>query len=104
MNYSEEAEEWIKKAGEDLAPKMRESAMFVSLFRESMASDPKCAMELGLAILNEKPIRLMVAEGTPIPAVLRKLAERIIFYKDGDEEDAKRAMLLLLDDKIKEKP
>jgi len=66
------------------------SQAFLSLFNKKMAEDPIPAMQLGIAILLEKPIYLLVKKGDEIPSKMRKLADRIEYYES--EEDLKQAI------------
>jgi len=78
MNY----QEFVAKQ----VDKIRSSDVFVSLVTENyLKGECRNALEIGLAILLNKPIRLLVKEGTPIPSGLLKVAEKIEYYKS--EED-----------------
>ena len=66
------------------------SQAFLSLFNKKMADDPIPAMQLGIAILLEKPIYLLVKNGEEIPDKMRKIADRIEYYES--EEDLEQAI------------
>lgn len=51
------------KVVQDNAEKISQSEVFVSLVTPSYLNDPYCAMQLGLAILLDKPIYLLVKRG-----------------------------------------
>lgn len=75
-------QEFVAKEVENIS----KSDVFVSLVTENyLKGDCKCALEIGLAILLNKPIRLLVKEGTCVPDNLKKVAEKIAYYKS--EED-----------------
>ena len=66
--------------------KIESSDVFVSLVTpEYLGDNWQCALEIGIAILLNKPIRLLVKEGTKIPNSLERLAEKIEYFKS--EED-----------------
>lgn len=91
MNEKDQKEmkEWAEKAAAGTMEGLEGSRAFISLLTPSMKKDPLCALQLGLAILHEKPIVIMQIEGTPIPEVLKRLAIHIEPVKDN--EDMERA-------------
>lgn len=65
------------------------SAVFLSLFHESMADfgkDPWPAIQLAIAILLDKPILLACPEGRQPPEKLKRVADQIVY--GGPEEIA----------------
>jgi hypothetical protein len=81
--------EWnqkLKEAAERSAEKLADCSAFISLFSEKMAEEPVPVLQLGLAMLMDKPIYLLVPEGAALPENLRKVAVRIEYYK-RDAED-----------------
>lgn len=76
-----EMREWAQSALDDLVPKMQDSSVIVSLVPRG-PSDIKFAVETGLALMLDKPIILMVAPGTQVPAKLAQVADAIIEYGD----------------------
>lgn len=75
-----ESDEWAAfarqvKAG--LVPKMQDSTVVMSLVPEE-GTDVKFAVELGYAIMLDKPIIAMVLPGTKIPPKLLMVADDII--------------------------
>jgi hypothetical protein len=71
---------WQKRVREDLVPKLRDSAVVMSLVPTG-PTDIKFAVELGLSIMMDKPILAVVAPGTKVPDKLVRVADRII---EGD--------------------
>lgn len=72
--------EWERYADRvlgDLIPKLRDSAVVVSLVPRGRA-DVKLAVELGFSIMLDKPIIAVVQPGTPIPAKLMAVADAVI--------------------------
>ncbi len=75
-------EEFIKQEFE----KVSSSNVFVSVVTNHyLADNGKCALEMGFAVLLDKPIRLLVREGTILPKNLQKIAERIEYFKAEDD-------------------
>jgi hypothetical protein len=68
---------WKQDVQENLIPKLLDSAITISLVPEGKP-DVKYAVELGLSIMLDKPIILVVAPGTKVPAKLVKVADDII--------------------------
>ncbi len=67
---------------------MAESAYVMSLVPDSKEVDVKFAVELGLAILLDKPILAVVQPGVHVPDRLRQVADAVI-VTDLDTEDGK---------------
>lgn len=80
---AEEADKWLMSAKEHLIPALSKSDMFVSLFSEGYRKSPKCALELGLSILMEKPLLFFVPRGVSVPKALERVAEKIVYYDEG---------------------
>lgn len=87
MSVFEEKEviEWLQRAAKDMFPKMRDSAMCISIWNDK--PDPKMCLELGAAMCFDKPIILLVPEGQKnIPANIKRCAFAIV---EGDVNDEK---------------
>jgi hypothetical protein len=61
-----------------------ESGTFVSLLSAGALEDPLCMMQLGLAIMLDKPILVVGLDDVKIPGNLRKVAQRVTEIKDRD--------------------
>jgi nucleoside 2-deoxyribosyltransferase len=70
------AETWEDRARRDLEPKVASSAYVISLAPEKI--DPKVALEMGYALLLDKPIVAVVPPGRSISRNLGRVAERVI--------------------------
>jgi hypothetical protein len=78
-------DEFFKHAREEMFPKMKSSAMSVTIVPPDDADpDPKLCIELGAAILFDKPIILLVPSGRTVSANLRRIASAIV---QGDLND-----------------
>lgn len=68
---------WLKRAEREMLPKLRESALSLMLFHEGHV-DMKIAVELGSAILLDKPIVVITGPNDKIPPVLLAIARKVI--------------------------
>lgn len=87
----EEREQWdefVKHFRRDALEKIAGSAAFVSLL-PSGEVDVKFAVELGTAIMLDKPILAVAQPGAHVPAKLRAIADRVL-VADLDTEDGGR--------------
>jgi hypothetical protein len=67
---------------------MQESAYVMSLIPEAGKVDIKFAVELGMAIMLDKPILALVQPGTPVPPGIWKIATGVI-VADLDTESGR---------------
>ena len=74
--------EYLKRAQEEMFPMMKDSAMNVVILNAN--PDIKLCLEVGAAVLFDKPIILLVPEEMPVPANLKRLASSII---NGSPDD-----------------
>lgn len=75
-----------------------DSDNFMGIYTAKYVNDPVCLMQLGYAIVTNKPIFLIAEEGVHIPDRLRAVAEGIeVFKKGDDDEDFKAAAARLCD-------
>ena len=91
-----ELEKWARKA----TVGVRESATFMSLWNEKMMtdplSDPQVIVQIGLAMLLDKPIIIVAPQGARIPENVKRVARSLKYYVPGDMpglEAATRAAL-----------
>lgn len=81
MSNWDEGEEWERFAAhqrEHTVKAMESSAYVISLIPSADKVDVKFAVELGMAIMLDKPIIAMVQPGVDIPPGIRKIATAII--------------------------
>lgn len=69
-------DDFLRRAQEEMIPKMRESAFVVSII--SGAVDAKIAVEIGAAVLLNKPIIVAVVPGAQVPEKLVRVADHIV--------------------------
>lgn len=77
-----ETQAFFRRAKEYMFPRMKASAMSLTVLTAD--PDPKLCIELGAAILFDKPIVIVAPPDVPIPANLKRLAAHII---QGDMSD-----------------
>jgi hypothetical protein len=82
-------EEWVENVRRAAVEQIAGSAAFVTIAPRPENVDVKYAVELGLAIMYEKPIIVLAGPGRPVPEKLRLLADRIV-YEDIDTEEGRR--------------
>jgi hypothetical protein len=75
-----EIKDWLERARRDMFPKLAGSAMSLMIF--SSEPDAKLCLELGAAILFDKPIILLSTKQRPIPEKLRRLAHTVVEVDD----------------------
>ena len=75
------SDEFFQSARDEMFPKMRGAAFSIVLAGDP---DPKLCMELGAAILFDKPIIAMVPAGRKLPANLARVASAVV---QGDIRD-----------------
>ena len=77
--YGPEFDKWVQRIREELIPKIKESDVFISITPSSPEEvDVKFAVELGLAIMMDKPIIATCKPGTKIPAKLAAVVDRFV--------------------------
>lgn len=92
-----------------LIPMMMDSGAVVSLVPKGEA-DIKYAVELGLAIMLDKPLVLAVPKGVEVPEHLARAADGVVYVDFDDEDSAGKAqqniaaMLVEMEDPPKRDP
>jgi len=87
--------EWLKSQQKNL-DRLDESNVYAGIVSPNFLTDPACALQLGFAILRDKPIFLLVEKNLTIPESLVKVAKIIERFDgknpDPDMERASKAM------------
>jgi len=84
--------EWAEHQRVNVMPMMQDSALVVSLVPTGDA-DIKFAVELGLAIMLDKPLICVISPGQIIAGKLRMVADEIVEWAPGDTPDELMAKL-----------
>lgn len=75
--------EWIQEVREQVIDPMHQSAMVMTLYTGKV--DWKIAMEMGAAVLLDKPIILCLSDETvPVPKHIAKIASAVLVFTDPD--------------------
>lgn len=86
--------EWEEHARRELFPKVRQSAIFMSLC--SSEPDAKFCLELGACLMFDKPLLVIVPPGVTIPDRLRRVAEVVLDDFDINDEASQERLRLAL--------
>lgn len=94
---------WSEGELAELHAKMVQSDTFLALFNEGWRKDPTCLVQLGFAMMLEKPILLLVPHGTRVPSALRRVADSVQYYDPDDRAsfEAATTKILAVIDRIK---
>ena len=71
-----------------VAPKMKQSVFCVAMFDEH--ADLFLSLQLGLALVFEKPLVVLALNGTPIPPKVRQVADYVIEGRSMKDEEVRR--------------
>ena len=86
-------EKWIV----GMAGKMGETAICLSIFTDDYKKGIDSLLQFSVAVMMDKPIFLLVPEGTTVPERVKRVADGIEFYqKDSDGKSIKEASIRLL--------
>ena len=79
-----EAQAWIADVEDNMVPRMEASGAVVSI--QTGKADVKLAVELGMALLLDKPLILAVTPGSKVPERLARAADDIIEFDMSQPE------------------
>lgn len=100
-----QARRWARSVLDDMLPKLRDSAVSVSLVPQHPdEGDVKFAVEFGFTLMLDKPVILMVRPGTVVPAKMLAVADAIVEYDPDDVEAAQDALQDALVEILPEEP
>jgi hypothetical protein len=97
LNESE-AKDFFFKVEREMLPKMKASALCISIGSEH--PDVKLALAIGAAILFEKPLIVAIPKGVSVPAGLRRVADRVIEIDFANPREAADKMQEAISDLI----
>lgn len=87
---------YVERVRKELVPKIEGSNIFVSITPMNKGQvDIKFALELGLAIMYNKPIIAVVQPGTEIPEKLTKVVDRFVELDLNDPNGRDRLVAVL---------
>ncbi|QGJ92741.1 deoxycytidylate deaminase [Microbacterium phage Megan] len=76
---------WAKRVLDEVVPMIDQSTVFVSLVPTSEV-DIKFAVEMGLALMMDKPIIVAVSPGALVPAKLLSIADAVVEFDPSQPE------------------
>jgi hypothetical protein len=91
----------MKKLREDAKrnrEKIASSGAFVSFFSKGCLDDPLVMMQLGMAIMMDKPILVVGTDDTEIPENLKRVATRVERVAERNSEELTDVFTRFLDD------
>lgn len=74
---------WAKDVVDNMLPKLVSSSVMVSLVPTDGKGDVKFWVELGAAIMLDKPILAVVFGDNPVPAKMALVADEVVRLPDG---------------------
>lgn len=89
LNQSE-VKDMLFRAEREMFPKMRDSAM--SLIIGTSECDAKLALEVGAAVLLDKPLLVVIIPGRTISATLRRVATHVVEIDMFGDPDAQKKL------------
>lgn len=92
-----EEDKWLNKVVKKSGDAIENSSIYLSMFNKDFREDPKCALEMGIAVLLDKPIAVLAYDDTIIPENIKKMAVAIEFVNEGDMESTNLAVKRLID-------
>jgi nucleoside 2-deoxyribosyltransferase len=79
MVDSQSFEEVTRRSSE----KIHNSEFYIALVTNHYLMNPTCAIELGVAILEDKPIILLIKDGTQVSSSLKRIAQVCKTFKNS---------------------
>lgn len=93
--------EWEQHVVDELFPMVEDTSVFLSLAPTSGKPDVKFCVELGAAIMYDKPILVVAIKGTVVAPGLRRIAHDVVedvdMNLDADRERVATAMIRMLE-------
>ncbi|WP_374029796.1 hypothetical protein [Bdellovibrio bacteriovorus] len=74
---SQEVRDWLNKVAAKTEEGIRSSSVYAGIVTENFLTDPLCILQLGYALVRNKPIALIVHKDCQIPESLVKVAKVI---------------------------
>jgi hypothetical protein len=82
---------WLNDCISRNGKNLEKSSVFTAIFTESYLKSPECALQVGLAMMMDKPIILIADKNTRIPSNLIKVAKLIEKVDMSSQDELKRA-------------
>jgi hypothetical protein len=92
-----EFKQWLdsmeKVIAEELRPKMERSFVALVPVNKDVLTDPLILIQVGMAVLLDKPLIIMVMDDTPIPTRVYDIAEEVVIISPGMNQQAQKQAL-----------
>ncbi len=75
----------IRPMRDDSCSKIKSSDVYASIFTKNFMDNPRCLIELGLAMILDKPICIIHCDDSKIPENIKKVAKFIMPGRTEDE-------------------
>lgn len=94
--YGPEFDAYAEHVRKEVLPMVKDSAVFISITPANTKElDVKFAMELGMAIMLDKPIIAVIKPGTKIPEKMARVVEKFVeIDSDGIISDEAKERLM----------
>jgi|SRR5580698_6346859 hypothetical protein len=92
-----ELQAYLRHAETEMIPKMKESAFAITIGSDT--PDIKLCLEIGAAVLLDKPLIVVMPKGKRVPVNLRRVASAIIEGDPGEpdiQEKLQKAMTAII--------
>lgn len=86
-----DSKEWLEKATASTVEGVGGSTAFINIFSKGSLEESQCLLQMGAAVLMDKPIFLMVTDDTEVPKHLVKIASVIERIDKNDPASMDRA-------------
>jgi hypothetical protein len=82
------AKRWVRHVLDEMAPKLADSALSISMVPDDREGDVKFWVELGASIMMDKPIVAVIFNDQPVPEKLKLVANEIVRCPEGVTPEA----------------
>jgi hypothetical protein len=90
------AKRWVRHVLDEMAPKLADSVLAISLVPDDRTGDVKFWVELGASICMNKPIVAVLLGDAPVPPKLALVADEIVRCPDGIDPAASEDLTLAI--------
>ena len=82
------AKRWVRHVIDEMVPMLESSEAFMTLAPAKGQVDAKYCVELGAAIMLDKPIVVVVFGDRPVPRKLAAIADEVVVLPEGVNPDS----------------
>lgn len=86
-----EFKRWLQRITKNSGSRIEQSSVFLSIYTIDYEREPQCALELGIAVLLDKPIYLLAPEGLKVAENVQRLARGLERYEAGNSDSLEAA-------------